>query len=73
MIAAIATRRATPAQVLLRWGVQHGFVVLPKSVNEPRIAENAALFDFTLDALAMAALDALEEGHATGWDPRNQR
>ncbi len=63
----------SPAQVLLRWGIQHGFVVLPKSVNEPRIRENGALFDFELDAAAMAKLDALEEGLATGWDPRDQR
>jgi diketogulonate reductase-like aldo/keto reductase len=59
----------TPAQVLLRWGLQHGFIVLPKSVHRERIAENAAVFDFTLDAAAMARLDQLEEGLATGWDP----
>jgi diketogulonate reductase-like aldo/keto reductase len=62
----------SPAQVLLRWGVQHGLVVLPKSVNEPRIAENVALFDFALDEAAMKALDGLDEGMATGWDPRDQ-
>ncbi len=62
----------SPAQVLLRWGVQHGMVVLPKSVHEERIRENAALFDFSLDAAAMAELDALEAGAATGWDPRTQ-
>ena len=60
------------AQVLLRWGVQHGLVVLPKSTHEQRIAENAALFDFTLDAESMTELDGLEEGLATGWDPRTQ-
>jgi diketogulonate reductase-like aldo/keto reductase len=60
------------AQVLLRWGIQKGVVVLPKSTHEARIAENAALFDFTLDAGAMARLDALEEGLATGWDPAEQ-
>lgn len=74
VIGAIAKRVArTPAQVLLRWGVQHGLVTLPKSVREARIAENAALFDFTLDAAAMTELDALEAGSATGWDPRDQR
>jgi diketogulonate reductase-like aldo/keto reductase len=62
----------TPAQVLLRWGVQHGMVVLPKSVHRARIAENAALFDFTLPEDAMAELDALEEGLVTGWDPREE-
>lgn len=64
--------KRTPAQVLLRWGVQHGLVVLPKSTREERIRENGSLFDFTLDDAAMQALDALDEGHATGWDPRTQ-
>ncbi len=62
----------SPAQVLLRWGLQHGLVVLPKSTRPERIAENAALFDFALDAASMARLDALEEGLVTGWDPRSQ-
>jgi diketogulonate reductase-like aldo/keto reductase len=61
--------RRTPAQVLLRWGIQHGFVVLPKSVTRSRIAENAALFDFALDAAQMAKLDGLEEGFTMNWDP----
>ena len=60
------------AQVLLRWGLQHGLVVLPKSTKPARIAENGALFDFALDDGAMAALDALEEGLVTGWDPAEQ-
>jgi diketogulonate reductase-like aldo/keto reductase len=63
----------TPAQVLLRWGVQHGFVVLPKSVHRERIAENAALFDFELDGALMQQLDGLEENLSTGWDPATQR
>jgi methylglyoxal/glyoxal reductase len=63
----------TNAQVLLRWGIQHGMVVLPKSVNEGRIAENAGLFDFELDEASMTKLDALEAGAATGWDPRQQK
>jgi diketogulonate reductase-like aldo/keto reductase len=60
------------AQVLLRWGLQQGAVVLPKSTKPARIAENGALFDFTLDDRAMGELDALEEGLATGWDPAEQ-
>ncbi|MEO8798961.1 MAG: aldo/keto reductase [Polyangiaceae bacterium] len=72
-IGAVAKRVGrTNAQVLLRWGVQHGMVTLPKSTKEARMIENASLFDFTLDAAAMKDLDALEEGHATGWDPRDQ-
>ena len=63
----------SPAQVLLRWGIQHGAVVLPKSTHPERIAENGALFDFELDAQAMKKLDALEEGLATGWDPQDQK
>jgi diketogulonate reductase-like aldo/keto reductase len=62
----------SPAQVLLKWGLQQGHVVLPKSVRRERIAENAALFDFTLDARAMQQLDALNEGLTTGWDPSGQ-
>lgn len=71
----VATARAvqrSPAQVLLRWGIQHGLVVLPKSTRAERIAENGALFDFTLNASAMAKLDALEQGLVTGWDPADQ-
>ena len=69
-IGAIAkTVKRTPAQVLLRWGIQHGHVILPKSVTRSRIAENAALFDFALDPAQMAKLDSLDEGLATGWDP----
>ena len=61
----------SPAQVLLRWGIQQGFVILPKSVTPARIEENAAL-DFELDAAAMQRLDALEEGLVTGWNPATQ-
>ncbi len=62
----------SPAQVLLRWGLQHGFVVLPKSTHAGRIAENADLFDFELSPAAMATLDGLEENLVTGWDPATE-
>ena len=67
----VATRVArTPAQVLIRWGLQQGLVVLPKSSRPTRLAENYAALDFVLDDRDMAALDRLEEGLVTGWDPR---
>jgi len=62
----------TPAQVLIRWSLQKGFVVLPRSSNPGRIAENAAVFDFSLNATQMAHLDGLDEGLTTGWDPARQ-
>jgi diketogulonate reductase-like aldo/keto reductase len=57
----------------MRWSVQHGNVVLPKSSNPSLIAESASIFCFTLDERAMADLDALEEGLVTGRDPADQR
>jgi diketogulonate reductase-like aldo/keto reductase len=72
-VASIATEVGrTPAQVLIRWSLQKGFVVLPRSSNAGRIAENAAVFDFTLDDAQVGALDALDEGLTTGWDPARQ-
>ena len=52
----------TPAQVVLRWHVQRGDVVFPKSVSPARMAENFALFDFELDDASMRALDGLDRG-----------
>lgn len=63
----------SPAQVLLRWGLQQGLVVLPKSTRPERIRENLALFDFELSDRHMAALDALEENLVTGWNPQSVR
>lgn len=59
----------TPAQVLLRWDLQHGVVTIPKSVHRERIAENAALFDFELSPAEMAAIDGLDTGTRIGPDP----
>ena len=61
----------TPAQVLLRWDLQHGVVTIPKSVHRERIAENAALFDFELSPAEMAAIDGLDTGTRIGPDPDN--
>jgi 2,5-diketo-D-gluconate reductase A len=59
----------TPAQVTLRWHVQRGDVVFPKSSNPGRMAENFAIFDFQLDDSQMAAISALDRGERTGPDP----
>ncbi len=61
----------TPAQVVLRWHIQRGDVVFPKSVSPQRMKENADLFDFALDGQAMADISALDKGEAgrLGPDP----
>ena len=56
----------TPAQVLLRWCLQHDLLVIPKSVHRERIRENAQIFDFTLSPADMAELDALDRTGGTG-------
>ena len=55
----------TPAQVLLRWGVQRGIPEIPKSTKRERIEENGQLFDFRLSEEEMGALDALDETGGT--------
>lgn len=59
----------TPAQVTLRWHIQRGDIVFPKSVTAERIRENLALFDFELDGVDMAAIDGLNRDERTGPDP----
>ncbi|MFF0109504.1 aldo/keto reductase [Streptomyces hirsutus] len=61
----------SPAQVLLRWGLQHGRSVIPKSTKRHRIAENIDVFDFELTADEMKALDGLETGRRGGPEPEN--
>jgi diketogulonate reductase-like aldo/keto reductase len=55
----------TPAQVLLRWGIQRAGIVIPKSTHRDRIAENSGVFDFTLPAEDLAVLDALDRTRGT--------
>jgi 2,5-diketo-D-gluconate reductase A len=59
----------TPAQVMLRWHLQQGRQVIPKSVTPSRIAENFAVFDFDLTADELAAIDALDTGVRGGPEP----
>jgi 2,5-diketo-D-gluconate reductase A len=58
----------TPAQVVLRWHVQQGLVAIPRSRNRERLAQNADVFSFELDADAMAALASLDAGPDAGVD-----
>ncbi|RBY92167.1 aldo/keto reductase [Blastococcus sp. TBT05-19] len=69
-IVAIAERLGrTPAQVVLRWHIQRGDVVFPKSSSRERMAENFALFDFELETGDLASLTGLDRGERTGPDP----
>lgn len=69
LINEIAARHGkTPAQVMVRWCVQHGTVPIPKSTNPRRIAENFTVFDFDLSPAEMRRLDDLSEGLHTTWD-----
>ncbi len=64
-----AAHGKTPAQVMLRWHLQEGRQVIPKSVTPSRIAENIDVFDVTLTDAELAAIDALDTGVRGGPDP----
>ena len=59
---------ATPAQIHVRWSVQHGYVPLPKSVRTERVAENIDVFKFEITPAEMEKLDALDERLFTEWE-----
>lgn len=59
----------TPAQVVLRWHLQNEVVIIPKSVKEHRIVENANIFDFQLDGEDMNQIDSLNKDERIGKDP----
>lgn len=59
----------TPAQILIRWALQHNIVTIPKSSNRDRIQENADVFDFEIAPEDMLILDDLDENLRTSWDP----
>ncbi len=64
-----AKYKRSPAQVLIRWGLQHGIIEIPKSARPEHIRENAAVFDFEISPEDMRTLDSLNEGLHTSWDP----
>ncbi len=55
------------AQVLLRWGLQKGYPLLPKSTNEQRIRQNIDLFSFEIDDEDMAAIAEMDRGDGVAW------
>lgn len=67
--AAASAHGVTPAQVVLRWHLQRGFIVIPKSNRRERMAENLDVFGFELDADEMAAIDSLDENRRVGGNP----
>ncbi|MFF0199653.1 aldo/keto reductase [Streptomyces sp. NPDC005017] len=69
-IVAVAQKHGrTPAQIVLRWHLQQGTIVIPKSVTPSRIRENIEVFDFTLDTEDLAAIGALNEDRRLGPNP----
>lgn len=64
-----ATHQKTVAQIIIRWHIQHGLVVIPKSVKMQRIQENFAVFDFELSDDEMQQIDDLGDGERVGPDP----
>ncbi|XVU29222.1 aldo/keto reductase [Actinoplanes sp. CA-054009] len=69
VVAAAREHGVTPAQVVLRWHLQQGRVVIPKSVTPARVAANLDVFGFDLSAPELAAIDALENDGRTGPHP----
>lgn len=69
IVAIAAAHHKTPAQVILRWEIQLGICVIPKSVTPKRIAENIDLFDFSLSAAELSDISALDTGIRSGPDP----
>lgn len=61
----------TPAQVVLRWNLQHGVIPIPKSAKPHRILENSQIFDFKLEESDVALIDALDQRRRLGADPNN--
>jgi len=61
----------SPAQVILRWHIQLGNLVIPKTVNPDRLLENISIFDFELDPEDMAAIAAMDTGVRVGLDPKS--
>ena len=64
----------SPAQILIRQGLQHNIIEIPRSSTKKRILENAHIFDFEISEEGMSKLDSLHENfHSFGWNPTQER
>jgi len=64
----------SPAQILIRWCLQHNAIAIPKSVHKERIIENSQVFDFSISDKDMKRLDGFNENLRTsGWDPYSDK
>jgi len=62
----------SPAQVLIRWCLEHEVIAIPKSSNRQRLRENADVFDFSISKDDMLVLDSVKDEYVSSWDPRTQ-
>jgi methylglyoxal/glyoxal reductase len=73
MVLEVAKKHSkSPAQIMIRWSLQHGLVVIPKSARPERIKENSEVFDFNISPADMSRLDSLSEDLRTDWDPTDE-
>jgi diketogulonate reductase-like aldo/keto reductase len=59
----------TPVQVMIRWGLQHGLIEIPKTTHKERMIENASVFDFQIDDHDMKEIDSIDKERRVSWDP----
>ena len=69
LVALASKYSKSPAQILIRWALQHQMVVIPKSSVRERIVENAGVFDFGISTEDMRSLDLFDQGLRTSWNP----
>ena len=67
-----ANYEKTPAQIMIRWCLQKGYIVIPKSVKQSRIAENINVFNFNISEADMATMAQFDENYITAWDPTTE-
>ena len=69
LIAVARTYSKSTAQILIRWALQKGTIVIPKSSSREKIVENANVFDFSVSEEDVGILDSFDEGYRTSWNP----